>query len=61
MSNAEISYEKKGEKIIITVTPDPDGKVSSTGKSRVVASTQGFIAINGTNLKINLNIIKPQK
>ena len=36
------------------------GRPSSTGKSLVVASTGGFVPVNGANLKVNLTAIKPR-
>lgn len=46
-------------KIIITLDAGADFGLSSSGKSRTVASTGGFIAVPGTAIKINVNAIKP--
>lgn len=45
-------------KIIITLDAAADYGLSSSGKSRTVASTGGFVVIPGTDVKINLNAIK---
>ena len=37
------------------------GTLSSTGKSMNVASTNGFMAVDGTEFKVNLNVIKPRR
>ena len=34
------------------------GVLSSTGKSLVVATTNGFVPIDGTEFKLSLNVIK---
>lgn len=34
------------------------GTMSSTGKSKVVVSTSGFAAIEGSDIKVNLTAIK---
>lgn len=48
-------------KIIITIDSTADYGLSSSGKSRTVASTGGFIPVPGTNVKLNINAIKPAK
>ena len=40
-------------KIIITITPGP-GQQSKTGKSKVYASTQGFVQAGTYSLNLNL-------
>ena len=37
------------------------GVHSSSGKSLVVATTNGFVAVADSNLRVSLNIIKPRK
>jgi len=37
------------------------GILSSTGKSLVVATSNGFQGVQGTDLRISLNIIKPAR
>lgn len=37
------------------------GVPSASGKTLVVATTNGFIAVAGTDLKVSLNVIKSRK
>lgn len=50
----------QGDKLIITCTIG-SGVPSSTGKSLVVATTNGFMAVEGSDLRVSLNVIKPRK
>jgi hypothetical protein len=54
-----ISITKKNGSINITVVPDKEPQISSTGKSLVVASTKGFVPVEGTDYRINLTMIAP--
>ena len=54
-----MDFKVTGNKLTITVTLEK-GTLSSSGKSLVVASTGGFTAVEGTDLKVNLNVIKPK-
>ena len=56
-----IKIEVVDGKIIITIDSTADYGLSSSGKSRTVASTGGFIPVPGTNVKLNINAIKPAK
>ena len=47
-----------GNKLTITCEIG-QGVPSSSGKSLVVASTNGFAAVTGSDLKISLNVIRP--
>lgn len=38
-----------------------NGVTSKTGKSLIIASTNGFTSVDGTDYKVNLNVIKPRK
>ena len=49
-----------GNKILIEAELTP-GVPSSTGKSLVVFSTSGFVPVEGSDLKLSINIIKPRK
>ena len=53
----EIKLE--GNKLIITCTLGA-GEPSSSGKSLVVASTNGFVGVAGSEIKVSLNVIKPR-
>lgn len=37
------------------------GTPSSTGKSLVVATSNGFVPVAGSDIKVSLNIIKPRR
>ncbi len=46
----------------LTITCDlGSGVPSSTGKSLVVATTNGFVAVVDSDIKVSLNVIKPRK
>jgi len=49
-----------GDKLTITATIS-SGVPSSTGKSLVVATTNGFVGVDGSDIKVSLNVIKPRK
>jgi len=38
--------------------PIEKGKRSHSGKSQIVFTTKGFVPIEGTDLKISINVIK---
>ena len=50
----------EGNKLTITATLD-SGTPSASGKTMVVATTNGFVAVAGTDIKVSLNVIKPRK
>ena len=54
-----IKYEVKDRKLVITC-PINGGVPSKTGKSLVVATTNGFADVPGSEFRVNLNIIKPR-
>lgn len=56
----DITYDAKTKTIIIKTTIGP-GVPSGSGKSLVVASTNGFVAVSGTEYKLSVNIIQPMK
>ena len=49
-----------GSKLTITCEIGK-GTPSSTGKTLVVATTNGFVPVEGTDLKVSLNVIKSRK
>ena len=53
-----ISYNQQTREITLVV-PVSAGKVSTTGKSNVVASTGGFRPIDDTDFRLNLTVIAP--
>lgn len=44
----------------ITCPVNGQGTPSSSGKSMVVATTNGFVLVDGSDLKVSLNVIKPR-
>lgn len=54
-----IKTKVEGNKLIIEVDLSYRGSVSTTGKSIRVASTEGNKKIEGTNLKMGINIYEP--
>lgn len=57
MKNVEMKVT--GKKLVITVEIDKDFGLSSSGKSMIVASTEGNQLVEGTGgCKIGLNIYK---
>lgn len=50
----------EGNQLIIKSTIG-SGAPSSSGKTLVVATTNGFVPVEGSNLKVSLNVIKPRK
>jgi len=60
MKNVETRVE--GNKLVITCELTGEGEISSSGKSRVIASTKGNKAIEGTNgMVLGLNLYRPAK
>jgi len=58
MANA-IKFEVKNGNLVITC-PINGGVPSRTGKSLVVATTNGFVDVPGSDIRVNLNAIKPR-
>ena len=56
MQNVSIKVE--GNKAIITIEIDKEFGPSSTGKTIIVASTRGTVAIPNTNVRLGLNAFK---
>jgi len=54
-----IKLEVKNGKLVITC-PINGGVPSKTGKSLVVATTNGFVDVPGSDIRVNLNAIKPR-
>ena len=50
-----------GDTLMIKAKLDKEGTLSTSGKSRVVASTHGNVPIPGTDLKMGLNVYRPVK
>jgi len=50
----------EGKKLTIQ-TEVTEGTVSSSGKSMVVATTNGFVGVPDSDLKVSINVIKPRR
>jgi len=53
----EIKVE--GDRLTITATIS-SGVPSSSGRSLVVATTNGFVGVDNSDIKVSLNVIKPR-
>jgi len=49
-----------GDKLTITATLS-SGVPSSSGKTLIVATTNGFVSVADSDVKVSLNVIKPRK
>lgn len=49
-----------GRKVVVTFNLQ-EPRPSSSGKSDLLYSTGGFVPINGTDMRINLTVIKPRR
>jgi len=49
-----------GDKLTITCTLG-SGVPSASGKTMIVATTNGFVGVAGSDVKVSLNVIKPRK
>ena len=49
-----------GDKLTITCTIG-SGVPSKSGKSNIVATTNGFVPVADSDIKVSLNVIKPRK
>ncbi len=54
-----ITIERQGHMLVLTIDTRFHGRPSATGKSDIVASTEGNVEVPGTNLKLGLNIFRP--
>lgn len=59
MSN--VHMEVKGDKLIMTVDLKGDGVVSKSGKTKIIASTGGFVAVShSSEAKVSVNVTVPK-
>ena len=62
METQNIRMEVQGETLVITIDLSKAFGLSSSGKSVIIASTGGNIAVPGREeVKIGLNVYRPQK
>ena len=56
-----IQFEIKDGKLFMEVDLTEKGTISSSGKSMVIATTRGNIALPGSEVKIGVNIYLPKQ
>ena len=49
-----------GNTLTITTTIS-SGVPSKSGKTSIVATTNGFVGVDGSDIKVSLNVIRPRK
>jgi len=54
-----MEFRVSGNTLTITCQLSP-GTSSKSGKTLLVASTNGFMPVEGSNLRVSLNVIKPK-
>lgn len=54
-----ITFAMSGDTLTITVKLPTKGTTSASGKSEVLASTRGNVTVDGTDIKVGLNIYRP--
>ncbi len=57
---AGAQIEIEGTKMVITVELDPNAPLSSSGKSKLMYSSHGWVAL-GNGMKMNVGVIEPLK
>jgi hypothetical protein len=57
MTNLKLS--RQGDTLTITIDLKAEGVPSSSGKSLIIASTNGNAQVSGTDLKLGLNLYRP--
>ena len=50
----------EGDKLTITATIS-SGVPSASGKTLVVATTNGFVSVPDSDIKVSLNVVKPRR
>ncbi len=58
MLNAKLAT--KGDILTITVDLSQDSGPSKSMKSIIIASSQGAVDVEGTDIKVNLNVYRPR-
>lgn len=54
-----VTVELEGDILVIRCEISADTSTSKSGKSEVVGSTNGNVAVPGTDLKLGLNLYRP--
>jgi len=53
-----LDIKREGDRMVITIDLEKNPPMSSTGKSRLLFSTGGFVQIDAEGTKINLMVIR---
>jgi hypothetical protein len=61
MKMLNVTTKVTGNKLVIEVDLDQEHGISSSGKSMIIASSQGNQGIGKDDIKIGLNVYKPVK
>jgi len=57
-----VEFEVQGDRLVITVDLSQELGVSSSGKSVIIATTGGNVAVPGWEaVKVGLNVYRPQQ
>lgn len=56
--NVEVAVTKDKKSLTIKVDLSVEGLPSSSGKSLVIASTEGNVTVPGTDVKVGLNVYR---
>jgi hypothetical protein len=59
MRNVKLDYDKKSKKLTIVCDLSAKGELSSSGKTELIASTQGNVPVADGSVKLGLNIMRP--
>ena len=54
-----VSIKKSGTKLTLTIELSVPGRLSSTGNSTLIASSGGWKAVPGTDLRLNAMVMRP--
>jgi energy-coupling factor transporter ATP-binding protein EcfA2 len=54
-----VNYVVKDGELTLTVKLDQKHGLSGSGKSEIIASTDGIVDVDGTSFKLNLSLFAP--
>lgn len=57
--NVKVSYDKNKKQLTLVIDTGKNLGESKSGKNKMVAKTGGFTEVSGTDLRFNLNVIRP--
>jgi len=62
MRMQNVNFQVQGDHLVITIDLTQELGVSSSGKSLIIATTSGNIAVPGfEDIKVGLNVYRPQQ